>query len=82
MKPLIRKLKKCRDPDRVDLVALQRARKEQGMQKAKPKPTAKADGDVFGNSLSDKNHDAKRRRVVEDDHGSMQSTNDPFGGAL
>ncbi|KAH7032702.1 cyclin-like protein [Microdochium trichocladiopsis] len=81
MKPLIRKLKKCRDPDRVDLVALQRARKEQGMQKPKPKPAAKADGDVFGSALSEKDREAKRRRVVENGKGVSQS-NDPFGGAL
>ncbi|KAJ1328930.1 cyclin H [Microdochium nivale] len=93
MKPLIRKLKKCRDPDRVDLVALQRARKEQAAQKpARPKQGAAAlgskatDGDVFGSGLTlDKDHDSKRRRVAENGNGGggvAASNNDPFGGVL
>lgn len=93
MKPLIRKLKKCRDPDRVDLVALQRARKEQAAQKPTRTKQGAAimgskatDGDVFGSGLpSDKDHDAKRRRVAENGRGGggvAASNNDPFGGAL
>ncbi|KAI0124034.1 cyclin ccl1 [Xylariales sp. AK1849] len=74
MKPLIRKLKKCRDPDRVDLVALQKARREQVEQKLKPKvkPGVKDDAAVFGGSLNAE-REAKRRKTV---------SNDPFGPAL
>ncbi|KAK5635631.1 hypothetical protein RRF57_011343 [Xylaria bambusicola] len=68
MKPLNKKLKKCRDPDRVDLVALQKARREQALQKVKAKTATKEDGDVFGTSNGAKIDDergAKRRRVAE-----------------
>jgi cyclin H len=67
MRPLNKKLKKCRDPDRFDLVALQKARREQAQQKPKAKVPAKADGDVFGTSngmIKDEERDAKRRRVA------------------
>lgn len=67
MKPLNKKLRKCRDPDRVDLIALQKARREQSLQKTKPKAAMKEDGEVFGtvNSNSkEAERDAKRRRVV------------------
>ncbi|KAI1174421.1 cyclin ccl1 [Nemania sp. FL0916] len=71
MKPLNKKLRKCRDPDRVDLVALQKARREQALQKPKAKPTAKEDGNIFGGSIgasngkiTDEQREAKRRRVV------------------
>ncbi|KAI0470756.1 cyclin ccl1 [Xylariaceae sp. FL0804] len=57
VKPLNRKLKKCRDPDRVDLVALQKARREQAVQKAKAKPGLN-DDNVFGEP------DTKRRKVA------------------
>ncbi|KAH8652040.1 cyclin ccl1 [Xylariales sp. PMI_506] len=66
MKPLIKKLKKCRDPDRVDLVALQKARREQAEQKTKPKPSLKDDGAVFGGLMMDE-RDAKRRKTAGDD---------------
>lgn len=59
MKPLRKKLQKCRDPDRVDLVALQRARREQAMTKAPALPVAKQDNDVFGGET----RDIKRRKV-------------------
>ncbi|RYP58157.1 hypothetical protein DL770_010499 [Monosporascus sp. CRB-9-2] len=64
IKPLIKKLKKCRDPDRVDLVALQKAKREQALQKPKPKPKPglKDDGDVFGGKIDDA-RDPKRRKV-------------------
>ncbi|RYP51778.1 hypothetical protein DL769_010764 [Monosporascus sp. CRB-8-3] len=64
IKPLIKKLKKCRDPDRVDLVALQKAKREQALQKLKPKPKPglKDDGDVFGGKIDDV-RDPKRRKV-------------------
>ncbi|KAI1126947.1 cyclin ccl1 [Nemania abortiva] len=67
MKPLNKKLRKCRDPDRVDLVALQKARREQAMQKTKAKVAIKEDGDVFGKSngdIKDDEREAKRRRVA------------------
>jgi cyclin H len=63
MKPLRRKLQKCRDPDRADLVALQRARREQASTKEK-KPGQDDDGAVFGDAES---RDSKRRRVQGDD---------------
>ncbi|KAI3325226.1 cyclin ccl1 [Xylariaceae sp. AK1471] len=67
MRPLNKKLKKCRDPDRFDLVALQKARREQAQQKPKAKVPPKADGDVFGTSngiIKDEERDVKRRRVA------------------
>jgi cyclin H len=67
MKPLNKKLRKCRDPDRVDLVALQKARREQTQQKIKVKVALKEDADVFGASngtKKDEERDSKRRRVV------------------
>lgn len=70
MKPLRKKLQKCRDPDRADLVALQRARREQAAGKPK-KPGETSDAAVFGDGDA---RDAKRRRVENGD--------DVFGGAL
>ncbi|KAI1811898.1 cyclin ccl1 [Poronia punctata] len=68
MRPLNKKLRKCRDPDRVDLVALQKARREQALHKTKPKPAPKNDSDVFGasipNPVKDEERDIKRRRVA------------------
>ena len=66
MKPYRKKLQKCRDPDRVDLVALQRARREQGLNK-EGKAGGKEEGDMFGG-------DIKRRKVDKVD--------DPFGAPL
>lgn len=59
-KPLRRKLQKCRDPDRVDLVSLQRARREQALNKEK------SGGDEDGDD-----RDVKRRKVekVDDPFG-------------
>ncbi|KAI0017819.1 cyclin ccl1 [Xylariomycetidae sp. FL0641] len=74
VKPLNKKLKKCRDPDRVDLVALQKARREQALQKAKAKASAKDDSNVFGGKLDDE-RDSKRRKVAE-------NGGDPFGPPL
>ncbi|KAI1824136.1 cyclin ccl1 [Xylaria intraflava] len=81
MKPLNRKLKKCRDPDRIDLVALQKARRERVVPKAKAKVTTGADGDVFGPNIptgKDEEREAKRRRVFGGDGGG----GDPFGPPL
>jgi cyclin H len=72
IKPLIRKLKKCRDPDRVDLVALQKARREQS-EKKKPKAGLKDDAAVFGGALGEP--DAKRRKTAI-------NGDDPFGPPL
>jgi cyclin H len=75
MRPLARKLKKCRDPDRSDLVALQKAKREQAMVKGRKGsdvdiemtegPTSGALGDAITT------REAKRRKME-----------DPFGGAL
>jgi cyclin H len=58
MKPLRKKLQKCRDPDRADLVALQRAKREK--LSAKEKQPSQADADVFGEG---DDRDAKRRKL-------------------
>ncbi|KAK7959165.1 cyclin ccl1 [Apiospora aurea] len=65
IKPLNRKLKKCRDPDRVDLVALQKARREQAMVK-KPKVPVKEDGAVFGGSIADGRESKRRKTETEE----------------
>ncbi|KAI0867331.1 cyclin ccl1 [Hypoxylon argillaceum] len=81
MKPLNKKLRKCRDPDRVDLIALQKARREQASQKTKAKVVMKEDGDVFGKTNGkgkDEERDAKRRRVVAGGGGG----GDMFGPPL
>ncbi|KAK8062912.1 cyclin H [Apiospora hydei] len=65
IKPLNRKLKKCRDPDRVDLVALQKARREQAMVK-KPKIPVKEDGAVFGGSIADGRESKRRKTETEE----------------
>jgi cyclin H len=49
-KPLLRKLRRCRDPDRANLVALQAARREQVSAKEQP-PAGKDMDDVFGGAL-------------------------------
>ncbi|OLN89655.1 Cyclin CCL1 [Colletotrichum chlorophyti] len=78
MKPLLRKLKKCRDPDRADLVALQKARRELASQKDPRRPKAEGDGAVFGGDGSALGaidaREAKRRKVADGD--------DVFGPAL
>ncbi|KAI1407659.1 cyclin mcs2 [Hypoxylon sp. FL1857] len=63
IKALRRKLGKCRDPDRADLVALQKARREQAAQKPKGKGTLNADEKVFGNGISEE-RESKRRKVA------------------
>lgn len=70
MKSLLRKkLQKCRDPDRADLVALQRARREQAV---KPKkPITQGESAIFGDVDV---RDVKRRKVEGGD--------DVFGPAL
>lgn len=66
MRPLRKKLQKCRDPERSNLVNLQRARREQAIKKEK-KPTTD-DGAVFG---AGEVRESKRMKL-----------DDPFGGPL
>lgn len=70
MRPLLRKLQKCRDPDRANLVNLQRARREQALKKEK-KPATQDDGVVFGEGGD---RDAKRVK--------LEKADDMFGPAL
>lgn len=70
MKPLRKKLQKCRDPDRASLVELQRARREQVVTNAKTADAAN-DGTASGNADA---RGAKRRKV--------EQAEDPFGPAL
>jgi len=77
IKPLNKKLKKCRDPDRWDLVALQQAKKE-GAVKAVGEKNGSADDDgaVFGSDSGGMDgRDPKRRKV-------SKALADPFGPAL
>lgn len=82
LQPIRKKLNKCRDPDRWNLVELQRSRREQVLNKGgggggggsedggEGVAGAKKDDDVFGG-------DAKRRKVAKG-----AALDDPFGGAL
>ncbi|KAI5865211.1 cyclin-like protein [Durotheca rogersii] len=65
LKVLKDKLAKCRDPDRADLVALQKARREQASQKPKATPSLKADEEVFGGRIGQE-RESKRRKVALD----------------
>ncbi|SPN98731.1 related to cyclin CCL1 [Cephalotrichum gorgonifer] len=71
IRPLLKKLRKCRDPDRADLVALQRARREQVLNKEKG-GKKEGDGGLL-NEESEEAREAKRRRV---------GLEDPFGPSL
>lgn len=76
MKPLNKKLKKCRDPDRFDLVGLHKKRLESREEKesATAKNAVEDDGAVFGSSIKgDADREAKRRKVTAED---------PFGPPL
>lgn len=70
MKPLRKKLQKCRDPDRANLVALQQARREQASIKTK-KLGAPTEG-ILGTDAESR--DAKRRK--------LEAADDVFGPAL
>jgi cyclin H len=82
VKPPLRKLRKCRDPDRFDLVALHKARREQAMRNG---DADDEDGRVpAGSSLDDDDaavfgkvgeRDVKRRKV-------NKGLEDPFGEPL
>ncbi|KAF9869889.1 cyclin ccl1 [Colletotrichum karsti] len=78
IKPLLRKLRKCRDPDRADLVALQKARRELAAQKEPRRQKAEGDGVAVGGDSGvaggNEAREAKRRKVAEGD--------DVFGPAL
>ncbi|OIW29341.1 cyclin-like protein [Coniochaeta ligniaria NRRL 30616] len=79
-RPLLRKLKKCHDPDRWNLVELQRARREQAALKEDAEDdegngargSLDGDGAVFGDADG---RDVKRRKVAK-------APEDPFGGPL
>lgn len=82
MKPLLKKLKKCRDPDRFDLVALHKKRLEFREKEAAGNGTGRAvedDGAIFGGgdapppNADDSDRESKRRKVADQD---------PFGPAL
>ncbi|KAL1845330.1 hypothetical protein VTK73DRAFT_662 [Phialemonium thermophilum] len=83
IKPLRQKLKRCHDPDRWDLVALQKVQRglvakngtaPQQQQQQQLGSALEADAAVFGDPAG---HDAKRRRV-----GEKKLEDDPFGGPL
>lgn len=71
MKPLRKKLQKCRDPDRADLVALQQARREQAMNK--PKPAEAKDGGHVMTELVMKNRRKKMAAVERISVGRSQN---------
>ncbi|KAK0664024.1 putative cyclin [Cercophora samala] len=83
--PLRKKLLKCKDPERWNLVELQKVRREQAAKKMDSddeddfggrdgkKAKKEEDGDIFGGDLG---HSAKKRKV------SVKKEEDPFGGAM
>ncbi|KAB5550799.1 cyclin ccl1 [Coniochaeta sp. 2T2.1] len=91
IKPLLKKLRKCRDPDRFNLVELQKAKREEALRREEAeerkaaggeKKTVEADGSVFGEALGGEGgggggegRDTKRRKT----EGKGE---DPFGGPL
>ncbi|KAK4118740.1 cyclin-like protein [Parathielavia appendiculata] len=86
--PLRKKLTKCRDPDRWNLVELQRVRREQATKKGggsddgEPDDrTLESDAAVFGEALP---VPPKRRKVGATDGGGGpgEGKGDPFGGPL
>ncbi|KAH6850515.1 cyclin-like protein [Chaetomium sp. MPI-CAGE-AT-0009] len=90
--PLRKKLNKCRDPERWNLVELQRARREQAAKKSESEDGDPDDRDdknnnnnnnsdaaVFGEALP---RDPKRRRVLGEGGQKGKGLDDPFGGPL
>nr|CDP25874.1 Putative cyclin [Podospora anserina S mat+] len=92
--PLRKKLLKCKDPERWNLVELQRVRREQAAKKMDSddeddlgggkKVKKEEDGDIFGGDLG---HSAKKRKMTvkkEEDPfgGPMVKKEDPFGGPM
>ncbi|KAK4243980.1 cyclin-like protein [Corynascus novoguineensis] len=87
--PLRKKLNKCRDPERWNLVELQRARRQQAAKKADSEDgdpddrgeagnSLQSDAAVFGDPLTASARDTKRRKVLSNGKG----LDDPFGGPL
>ncbi|KAB5576130.1 cyclin ccl1 [Coniochaeta sp. 2T2.1] len=92
IKPLLKKLRKCRDPDRFNLVELQKAKREEALRREEAeekraagggdKKTVEADGSVFGEALGGagggRGGEGRdvKRRKTEGKGG------DPFGGPL
>ncbi|KAK3359543.1 cyclin-like protein [Lasiosphaeria hispida] len=82
--PLRKKLNKCHDPDRWDLVKLQKVRREQALKKGDSEDgspgdrvaSSEADASLFGGDVATAQRDAKRRKV------GAKGLDDPFGGAL
>ncbi|AEO56625.1 hypothetical protein MYCTH_2301751 [Thermothelomyces thermophilus ATCC 42464] len=86
--PLRKKLNKCRDPERWNLIELQRTRRQQASKKADSEDddpddrkdggnTLQSDAAVFGEPLA-ASRDNKRRKV----QGNGTGLDDPFGGPL
>ncbi|KAF3760339.1 cyclin-like protein [Cryphonectria parasitica EP155] len=78
VKPINKKLRRCRDPDRFDLIGLHKKRLEfREKETASAKGAAEDDGAVFGGSIEalkgSADRESKRRRVAGDD---------PFGPPL
>lgn len=81
IRPVRKKLTKCRDPDRWNLSELQRQRREAGVRRAdsEERPAASngaKDAAIFGGDLSADAPEKKRRKV---DGNGLE---DPFGGPL
>ncbi|KAL1895668.1 hypothetical protein Sste5346_005139 [Sporothrix stenoceras] len=88
IKPLLKKLKLCRDPDRFNLVALQQAKKE-GAVKSYAKTSTKVaggmndDAAVFGKSLGLIGSNAGTGTNTPDNHeAKRRKVDDPFGPPL
>jgi cyclin H len=85
--PLRKKLAKCRDPERWNLVELQRARREQAAKKAGSEDgdpddrTLESDAAVFGEALPAQAAGPHKRRKVGA-AGEGKGLGDPFGGPL
>lgn len=69
VKRLRKKLQKCRDPDRADLVALQRARREQ----ASTKPKAASNGGLLADAAVFGDIDRETKRIKLDDAPALNS---------
>jgi cyclin H len=74
--PILKKLKKCRDPDRANFAALEKVRREKAMAEAESDDDGGAGGTIdddaaiFGDAPAP---NAKRRKVANED---------PFGPAM
>ncbi|KAL2754144.1 hypothetical protein ACRALDRAFT_1063077 [Sodiomyces alcalophilus JCM 7366] len=81
VRPLLRKLRRCRDPDKADLVELQRARREwaanESREKDKNKKKTNA-GFVLGEPIKPNEPPGTKRRKV----AGAAAADDVFGGQL